>query len=155
MKRNKNPVFILSLPGRWDQDYWWKVWPASVPLLTKYQSHRASSRELPGCREHTANKSKGILDCFSQSDESDGQGILQYRAQCRVQVETDIPFCSVVTSYHKLMLDVSFVFVCVCRLHSFSMQTANPSEQGDQRAPAVEICSCPAGYAGTSCEVHS
>ncbi|XP_029705872.1 LOW QUALITY PROTEIN: laminin subunit alpha-2 [Takifugu rubripes] len=40
----------------------------------------------------------------------------------------------------------------VYRLHSFSMQIADASLQGDQRASAVEFCSCPAGYAGTSCE---
>lgn len=44
---------------------------------------------------------------------------------------------------------------CVCRLHSFSMQIADASLQGDQRASAVEFCSCPAGYAGTSCEVYA
>lgn len=41
------------------------------------------------------------------------------------------------------------------RLHSFSMQIANPSAQGNHRASAVETCSCPVGYAGTSCEVCS
>ncbi|XP_037606030.1 laminin subunit alpha-2 isoform X9 [Sebastes umbrosus] len=40
----------------------------------------------------------------------------------------------------------------VYRLHSFSMQVANPSARGEQRASAVESCSCPPGYAGTSCE---
>uniref|UniRef100_A0A3Q3L5T1 Laminin subunit alpha-2 n=1 Tax=Mastacembelus armatus TaxID=205130 RepID=A0A3Q3L5T1_9TELE len=44
------------------------------------------------------------------------------------------------------------VCVCVCRLHSFSMQVANPSARGERTASAVEICSCPPGYAGTSCE---
>ncbi|XP_069370850.1 laminin subunit alpha-2 isoform X9 [Paralichthys olivaceus] len=40
----------------------------------------------------------------------------------------------------------------VYRLHSFSMQVANPSASGEKRASAVETCSCPPGYAGTSCE---
>lgn len=44
---------------------------------------------------------------------------------------------------------------CVCRLHSFLMQVANASVQGNHRASAVEVCSCPVGYAGTSCEVCS
>lgn len=35
------------------------------------------------------------------------------------------------------------------------MQIANPSVQGEQRASAVEVCSCPVGYAGSSCEVYS
>uniref|UniRef100_A0A3B5B0Z0 Basement membrane-specific heparan sulfate proteoglycan core protein n=1 Tax=Stegastes partitus TaxID=144197 RepID=A0A3B5B0Z0_9TELE len=37
-------------------------------------------------------------------------------------------------------------------LHSFSMQVANPSASGERRAADVEMCSCPPGYAGTSCE---
>lgn len=44
---------------------------------------------------------------------------------------------------------------CVRRLHSFLMQVANASVQGNHRASAIEICSCPVGYAGTSCEVCS
>ncbi|XP_008282807.1 laminin subunit alpha-2 isoform X2 [Stegastes partitus] len=40
----------------------------------------------------------------------------------------------------------------VYRLHSFSMQVANPSASGERRAADVEMCSCPPGYAGTSCE---
>uniref|UniRef100_H3DG70 Laminin subunit alpha 2 n=1 Tax=Tetraodon nigroviridis TaxID=99883 RepID=H3DG70_TETNG len=40
----------------------------------------------------------------------------------------------------------------VYRLHSFAMQIANPFAQENHRASAVEICSCPTGYAGTSCE---
>uniref|UniRef100_A0A669EDF2 Laminin subunit alpha-2 n=1 Tax=Oreochromis niloticus TaxID=8128 RepID=A0A669EDF2_ORENI len=37
-------------------------------------------------------------------------------------------------------------------LHSFSMEVANPTARGERRASAVEVCSCPYGYAGTSCE---
>lgn len=54
------------------------------------------------------------------------------------------------------MCDISTLFMCLCcmrRLHSFLMQTASSSVQGSRRASAVEICSCPVGYAGTSCEV--
>lgn len=65
------------------------------------------------------------------------------------------------SAFLKFMLDISivflyvFVFVFVRRLQSFLMQVANPSVQGNHRASAVEICSCPVGYAGTSCEVCS
>uniref|UniRef100_A0A8C7Z8U8 Basement membrane-specific heparan sulfate proteoglycan core protein n=1 Tax=Oryzias sinensis TaxID=183150 RepID=A0A8C7Z8U8_9TELE len=37
-------------------------------------------------------------------------------------------------------------------LHSFSMQVASPSGRSERTASAVEMCSCPSGYAGTSCE---
>ncbi|XP_029984754.1 laminin subunit alpha-2 isoform X3 [Sphaeramia orbicularis] len=40
----------------------------------------------------------------------------------------------------------------VYRLHLFSMQVANPSARGERTASAVEMCSCPPGYSGTSCE---
>ncbi|XP_075893685.1 laminin subunit alpha-2 isoform X3 [Nelusetta ayraudi] len=40
----------------------------------------------------------------------------------------------------------------VYRLHSFSMLVASPYDRGSRRASAVEMCSCPPGYAGTSCE---
>ncbi|XP_061742141.1 laminin subunit alpha-2 isoform X4 [Nerophis ophidion] len=40
----------------------------------------------------------------------------------------------------------------VYRLHSFSMQVGHPFARGERIASAVEICSCPPGYAGTSCE---
>uniref|UniRef100_A0A669ES97 Laminin subunit alpha-2 n=1 Tax=Oreochromis niloticus TaxID=8128 RepID=A0A669ES97_ORENI len=40
-------------------------------------------------------------------------------------------------------------------LHSFSMEVANPTARGERRASAVEVCSCPYGYAGTSCEVNT
>ncbi|XP_047244519.1 laminin subunit alpha-2 isoform X11 [Girardinichthys multiradiatus] len=39
----------------------------------------------------------------------------------------------------------------VYRLHSFSMQVANPFASG-KRASAVEMCACPTGYGGLSCE---
>ncbi|KAK5616507.1 hypothetical protein CRENBAI_009395 [Crenichthys baileyi] len=39
----------------------------------------------------------------------------------------------------------------VYRLHSFSMQVANPFASG-KRASAVEMCACPTGYEGLSCE---
>ncbi|KAF6732239.1 Laminin subunit alpha-2, partial [Oryzias melastigma] len=41
----------------------------------------------------------------------------------------------------------------VYRLHSFSMQVASPSGGSERTASAVEMCSCPPGYAGTSCEM--
>ncbi|KAM4601168.1 laminin subunit alpha-2 [Polymixia lowei] len=41
----------------------------------------------------------------------------------------------------------------VYRLHAFSMEVSSPSARGEKRSSAVEICSCPAGYAGTSCEM--
>ncbi|XP_030201370.1 laminin subunit alpha-2 isoform X3 [Gadus morhua] len=40
----------------------------------------------------------------------------------------------------------------VYRLHAFSMETSDLHARGEKRASAVEICACPPGYAGSSCE---
>ncbi|KAL6095758.1 lama2 [Pungitius sinensis] len=63
-------------------------------------------------------------------------------------------FLSVLTNVTGLMVRASYSTEpsAVYRLHSFSMQVANPSAGGERRASAVESCSCPPGYAGTSCE---
>ncbi|KAM8831427.1 laminin subunit alpha-2 isoform 6-T6 [Spinachia spinachia] len=63
-------------------------------------------------------------------------------------------FLSVLTNVTRVMVRASYSTEpsAVYRLHSFSMQVANPSSGGERRASAVESCSCPPGYAGTSCE---
>ncbi|XP_070781481.1 laminin subunit alpha-2 [Enoplosus armatus] len=63
-------------------------------------------------------------------------------------------FLSVLANVTQVMVRASYSteHSAVYRLHSFSMQVANPSARGERRASAVEICSCPPGYAGTSCE---
>ncbi|XP_071323558.1 laminin subunit alpha-2 isoform X3 [Trachinotus anak] len=63
-------------------------------------------------------------------------------------------FLSVLANVTRVMVRASYSTEpsAVYRLHSFSMQVANPSAQGEKRASAVEDCSCPPGYAGTSCE---
>ncbi|XP_031717276.1 laminin subunit alpha-2 [Anarrhichthys ocellatus] len=63
-------------------------------------------------------------------------------------------FLSVLTSVTRVMVRASYSTEpsAVYRLHSFSMQVANPSARGERKASAVESCSCPPGYAGTSCE---
>nr|XP_046228323.1 laminin subunit alpha-2 isoform X9 [Scatophagus argus] len=63
-------------------------------------------------------------------------------------------FLSLLANVTRVMVRASYSTdpSAVYRLHSFSMQVANPSARGDRRASAVEICSCPPGYAGTSCE---
>ncbi|XP_039981437.1 laminin subunit alpha-2 isoform X2 [Xiphias gladius] len=63
-------------------------------------------------------------------------------------------FLSVLANLTSVMVRASYSTEpsAVYRLHSFSMQVADPSARGERRAPAVEICSCPPGYAGTSCE---
>ncbi|XP_060907751.1 laminin subunit alpha-2 isoform X3 [Labrus mixtus] len=63
-------------------------------------------------------------------------------------------FLSVLANVNKVMVRASYSTEtsAVYRLHSFSMQEANPAARGEKRASAVEICSCPPGYAGTSCE---
>lgn len=54
-----------------------------------------------------------------------------------------------------ILLDICISVPSVCRLHSFSMEVANPTARGERRASAVEVCSCPYGYGGTSCEVNT
>ncbi|GAA6214860.1 laminin subunit alpha-2 isoform X1 [Lates japonicus] len=63
-------------------------------------------------------------------------------------------FLSVLANVTRVMVRASYSTEpsAVYRLHSFSMQVANPSARGERRASAVEMCSCPPGYAGTSCE---
>ncbi|XP_055362116.1 laminin subunit alpha-2 isoform X2 [Betta splendens] len=63
-------------------------------------------------------------------------------------------FLSVLAKVDRVMVRASYSteFSAVYRLHSFSMEVANPSARGEKTASAVEMCSCPAGYAGTSCE---
>ncbi|KAM3603056.1 uncharacterized protein V6R79_015876 [Siganus canaliculatus] len=63
-------------------------------------------------------------------------------------------FLSVLASVTRVMVRASYSTEpsAMYRLHSFSMQVANPSARGGSRASAVEICSCPSGYDGTSCE---
>ncbi|XP_049913534.1 laminin subunit alpha-2 isoform X1 [Epinephelus moara] len=64
-------------------------------------------------------------------------------------------FLSVLANVTSIMVRASYSTEpsAVYRLHSFSMQVANPSARGERRASAVESCSCPPGYAGTSCEM--
>ncbi|XP_041661167.1 laminin subunit alpha-2 isoform X9 [Cheilinus undulatus] len=63
-------------------------------------------------------------------------------------------FLTVLANVSRVMVRASYSTEpsAVYRLHSFSMQVANPTARGEKRASAVEICSCPPGYAGTSCE---
>ncbi|CAB1436741.1 unnamed protein product [Pleuronectes platessa] len=70
------------------------------------------------------------------------------------QVISRRDFLSVLASVSSVMVRASYSTEpsALYRLHSFSMQVANPSASGERRASAVEMCSCPPGYAGTSCE---
>ncbi|XP_076612601.1 laminin subunit alpha-2 [Chaetodon auriga] len=63
-------------------------------------------------------------------------------------------FLSVLANVTRVMVRASYSTEpsAVYRLHSFSMQVANPSARGERSASAVEACACPPGYAGTSCE---
>ncbi|XP_028252901.1 laminin subunit alpha-2 isoform X2 [Parambassis ranga] len=63
-------------------------------------------------------------------------------------------FLSVLAGVTRVMVRASYSTEssAVYRLHSFSMQLSNPSASGERKASAVEMCSCPPGYAGTSCE---
>uniref|UniRef100_A0A7N6BSF3 Basement membrane-specific heparan sulfate proteoglycan core protein n=1 Tax=Anabas testudineus TaxID=64144 RepID=A0A7N6BSF3_ANATE len=63
-------------------------------------------------------------------------------------------FLSVLANVTRVMVRASYSteYTAVYRLHSFSMQVANPAARGEKTASAVEMCSCPPGYAGTSCE---
>ena len=38
------------------------------------------------------------------------------------------------------------------RLSNITIQIAQPNDTGGPAAPIVEICNCPMGYRGTSCE---
>ncbi|XP_030577117.1 laminin subunit alpha-2 isoform X2 [Archocentrus centrarchus] len=64
-------------------------------------------------------------------------------------------FLSVLANVTSVMVRASYSTEpsAVYRLHSFSMEVANPTARGEKSASAVEMCSCPLGYAGTSCEV--
>ncbi|XP_029318612.1 laminin subunit alpha-2 isoform X3 [Cottoperca gobio] len=63
-------------------------------------------------------------------------------------------FLSVLANVTRVMVRASYSTEpsAVYRLHSFSIQVADPSAGGERNASAVESCSCPPGYAGTSCE---
>ncbi|XP_032440521.1 laminin subunit alpha-2 isoform X2 [Xiphophorus hellerii] len=62
-------------------------------------------------------------------------------------------FLLVLANLTSLMVRASYSTEtsAVYRLHSFSMQVANPLATG-KRASAVEKCACPPGYGGLSCE---
>uniref|UniRef100_UPI003AAF5012 laminin subunit alpha-2 n=1 Tax=Centroberyx gerrardi TaxID=166262 RepID=UPI003AAF5012 len=64
-------------------------------------------------------------------------------------------FLSVLANVTRVLVRASYSTEpsAVYRLHAFSMEVSYPSTRGEKRASAVEICSCPPGYAGTSCEV--
>ncbi|XP_034018533.1 laminin subunit alpha-2 isoform X2 [Thalassophryne amazonica] len=64
-------------------------------------------------------------------------------------------FLSVLARVTKILIRASYSTdpSAVYRLHTFSMQVSHPSARGDKRASAVEICTCPPGYTGTSCEM--
>lgn len=78
-RTNKTLHFLSS--GRRDQDYWQEVRPAGVPVLAENQSRCSPARELPGCRERAAHWSEGLPVRVGWRDRSDGQGLLQHRAQ--------------------------------------------------------------------------
>lgn len=40
-------------------------------------------------------------------------------------------------------------------LSDVSLDTADATETGGERSTSVEVCKCPNGYRGTSCEVRS
>ncbi|XP_023808537.1 laminin subunit alpha-2 isoform X2 [Oryzias latipes] len=63
-------------------------------------------------------------------------------------------FLMVLANVTSVMVRASYSTetTAVYRLHSFSMQVASPSGRSERTASAVEMCSCPSGYAGTSCE---
>uniref|UniRef100_A0A8D0CUX2 Laminin subunit alpha-2 n=1 Tax=Sander lucioperca TaxID=283035 RepID=A0A8D0CUX2_SANLU len=61
-------------------------------------------------------------------------------------------FLSVLANVTRVMVRASYSTEPSAVFHLFSMQVANPSARGERRATAVESCSCPPGYAGTSCE---
>nr|XP_057947713.1 laminin subunit alpha-2 isoform X3 [Doryrhamphus excisus] len=63
-------------------------------------------------------------------------------------------FLTVLANITRLMVRASYSTEpsAVYRLHMFSMQVGHPFAKGEQIASAVEVCSCPPGYAGTSCE---
>ncbi|XP_057678966.1 laminin subunit alpha-2 isoform X4 [Corythoichthys intestinalis] len=63
-------------------------------------------------------------------------------------------FLTVLANMSRLMVRTSYSTEssAVYRLHLFSMQVSYPSAKGGITASAVEMCSCPPGYAGTSCE---
>ncbi|XP_061125977.1 laminin subunit alpha-2 isoform X2 [Syngnathus typhle] len=63
-------------------------------------------------------------------------------------------FMSVLANMTRLMVRASYSTEpsAVYRLHLFSMQVGHPFAKGERTASAVEMCPCPPGYAGTSCE---
>ncbi|KAF7660100.1 hypothetical protein LDENG_00288180 [Lucifuga dentata] len=63
-------------------------------------------------------------------------------------------FLSVLAKVTRVLVRASYSTEpsAVYRLHTFSVQVSNPSATGGMKASAVEMCSCPHGYAGTSCE---
>ncbi|XP_076023918.1 laminin subunit alpha-2 [Genypterus blacodes] len=63
-------------------------------------------------------------------------------------------FLSVLAKVTRVLVRASYTTEpsAVYRLHTFSMQVSNPSAREEKKASAVEMCSCPPGFAGTSCE---
>ncbi|XP_077565318.1 laminin subunit alpha-2 isoform X2 [Stigmatopora nigra] len=63
-------------------------------------------------------------------------------------------FLTVLANMTRVMVRTSYSTEssAVYRLHLFSMQVSYPSAKGGITASDVEMCSCPPGYAGTSCE---
>ncbi|XP_061668188.1 laminin subunit alpha-2 [Syngnathoides biaculeatus] len=63
-------------------------------------------------------------------------------------------FLTVLANMTRIMVRASYCTEpsAVYRLHLFSMLVGYPNAKGEKTASAVEMCSCPPGYAGTSCE---
>ncbi|XP_056150110.1 laminin subunit alpha-2 [Lampris incognitus] len=63
-------------------------------------------------------------------------------------------FLSVLSNVTRVMVRASYSteHSAVYRLHTFSMEVSSPISRGEKKASAVEMCFCPPGYTGTSCE---
>ncbi|XP_078505043.1 laminin subunit alpha-2 isoform X3 [Lissotriton helveticus] len=63
-------------------------------------------------------------------------------------------FLTVLANVNRLLIRVTYSneMEAIYRLSSVSLDVADPSVLSGEIAPSVEICNCPPGYSGTSCE---
>ncbi|KPP76672.1 hypothetical protein Z043_103968 [Scleropages formosus] len=83
------------------------------------------------------------------------------RAEHFVHRETGLPvtkkeFMTALADVGGLLLRASYSNeeVAIYRLGGASLEVAAEFSESDARAGAVEVCRCPYGYSGTSCEVY-
>jgi len=80
---------------------------------------------------------------------------LNRRKKKSISKPTNVSICCCIQvhKYFCLIHCVNSFISVILRLNGVSIEAADYSSTGRKLASPVELCDCPPGYAGTSCEV--